>query len=141
MTFSIRHTRAAAHSSSIVAFRRRQQSRRASSATSSPILFRYLNASATVFAGEYTRTATFSTSCSSTISVRARPEKRTILSLGPFTFGAQALFGMASHTSRGAWVVRSWNASAESRQMMPFGTRRAASAMLWRSSGSRSGET
>src|SRR5438445_7786745 len=48
MTFSIRHTLAAAQSSFMVAFFCRQQSRRASIATSSPTLFRNLKQSATV---------------------------------------------------------------------------------------------
>lgn len=62
ITFATRQTLAACHRSSAVALRFPMDSRRASSATSSPILFRYLKLSATVFATEKTRSGTPSTS-------------------------------------------------------------------------------
>ena len=47
-----------------------------------------------------------------------------IRSLGYLAFGAHALLGRVSHTSRGDWVVSPWNRNAERRQTTPLGTRR-----------------
>src|SRR6218665_2911612 len=52
-------------------------SRSASSATSRPILWRYLKQSVTVLATPVTQTGTPSTTCSSTPSVSAAPDKCT----------------------------------------------------------------
>jgi hypothetical protein len=73
------------------------QSRRASMATSRPILFRYLKQSATVFAGDATRTVTLSIVRPSIPSVSAAPEKRTMRKGRPVA-GMQSLTSIATQT-------------------------------------------
>ena len=106
-------------------------SRSASTARSTPILFRNLKQSATVFALEVIATSTPSTTYRSTPKERAPPENRTTRIGGQSAFGFLAFTSIASQTSCGLCVVIRWKASAERRQIVPAGTRFAASASAW----------
>ncbi len=133
ITFATRQTLAACHRSSAVALRLLMDSRRASSATSSPILFRYLKQSATVFATEKTRSGTPSTSWVVWPKSSVCFENRTIRSRGLSETGLRSFSPIAIQTSNGLCVPMSWKRRAESRQITPRGTRFTASAKVWNS--------
>src|SRR5690606_6372131 len=88
----------------------------------SPTMLRCLKQSATVRAGEVTRTITPASFASTTPAVRAAPDHQTRCSGGQGTLGFRVFRGMPSHTSEGFCVVISWICNAERRQTIPAGT-------------------
>jgi len=70
-------------------------------------------------------------------SVRALPLKRCTRNLGQESAGRRARRSIAIHTSWGSCVPISWKLSANTRQMIAFGTAATTSARPWCSAGAR----